>query len=41
MEKKVKYEKKNLISTGRALQVFPGKINYIDMSLLEQGHKEK
>lgn len=41
MEKKVKYEKKTLISTGRAPQVFSGKINYIDVSLLEQGHKEE
>lgn len=41
MEKKVKYEKKTLISTGRAPQVFSDKINYIDVSLLEQGHKEE
>lgn len=40
MEKKVKYEKKTLISTARAPQVFSGK-NYIDVSLLEQGHKEE
>lgn len=40
-EKKVKCEKKTLISTGRARQGFSGKINYIDVSLLEQGHKEE